>query len=171
MQDANERLIRNLREKVDELTEENRQLKAQLKEQAIKEAWDVPFCFKLSAAETRVFQLLVMRQMTPKDMIWRAIDPYGHKEFHANHLSVVITHIRRKLRPFGCTVECVWGMGYKLPDETRMEIERLIQEQKDVFLLGRHEAELQRAIRYRHGRARIDLRALGLGVAGDAPAM
>lgn len=163
-----DRLIRNLRETIDELTEENRQLKAQLKEQAVKEAWDVPLCFRLSAAETRIFQLLVMRQLVTRQALWRAVDLYDDKEFNPNHLNVVITHIRRKLKPFSCTIECVWGQGYKLTDETRAEIERLIQEQKDVFLLGRHEAELQRAVRYSNGRARVDLRALGLGMAGDA---
>ena len=42
------------------------------------------------------------------------------------HVKVRMCHIRQKLKPYGITIETIWGEGYRLPPESKAAIARAL---------------------------------------------
>jgi len=76
----------------------------------------------LTAQETRVFGVLVNREVATKDAIMAGLysDKAGSEgEVEPKIVDVFVCKIRKKLKPFGVEIRTVWGQGYTLDPDTR----------------------------------------------------
>ncbi len=81
--------------------------------------------FGLSKKETAVFNLLMRWPVMSRDVAFAAI--WGaDSEINFKIIDVVICDVRRKLRPFGLSVEREWGTGYLMPAESKALAHRLL---------------------------------------------
>lgn len=106
-------------DRCEELTERVRQLEATL----FNKDWEAPREFKLTPMEARILATLYARDRTcSADMLIDATrDIGGIKRVHPNGnvIDAKICHIRNKLKPFGLSIETMWGAGYRLANESR----------------------------------------------------
>lgn len=81
-----------------------------------------PVEWRLTGQESRVFGVLVNREMATKGAIMAALYSERATEDEVAEPKIVdvfICKIRKKLRPFRVEIETVWGQGYALSSETR----------------------------------------------------
>lgn len=105
----------------EELEEELRTLKAEV----YGLQWDPPKALGISQGQ----ELGILRALIARDRpapIWLLQDVAARDATHAiwgdvpnSQIKVIISKMRRKLRPWGLGIEVVWGVGYVLPPETR----------------------------------------------------
>lgn len=122
MRDPDANTIRALRERIDELEEENRQLRDAFAPTAV-----FPLEWRLSAAENGVLALFVRtQQAVTKDMIRYAMAFLPNAKRQApdvvsNLATVVITNLRTKLRLAAVEVEIVnvRGLGWRISAKHR----------------------------------------------------
>ena len=106
----------------EELQERVRQLEAEL----YGAAWEPPRELGLTLHERTYLQTLMARPWTVPvailfDATRRMPGSWGH-DIDDKVVCVHISKIRRKLKPFGLNVENVFGVGYRLPLETRASL-------------------------------------------------
>ena len=86
-------------------------------------AWIAPMEWGLTGAQTRVFGVLMARELATKDAIMAGVyRDVMAEEAQPKIVDVFICHIRRKLKPFGLTIETVWGRGYRLSAEAKAAV-------------------------------------------------
>jgi two-component system, cell cycle response regulator CtrA len=108
------------------LEAENDGLRAQLRdlEKSFGFYNDVPIMFGLTGSEAKVLSLLGERDMANRDqflsalMVGRGADAEPEKKI----VDVYICKIRSKLKPFGITIEAIWGRGYRLTEANKAKI-------------------------------------------------
>lgn len=100
-----------LREQVDILQEENRQLREALAPEIVH----IPVAWRLTPCEQRVFRCLTTQDIVPHGLIMMALyadrpgDPPAAKIIQA-----FICKLRAKLKPHGVMIGTAWGQGYCL---------------------------------------------------------
>lgn len=118
--------IRTLEDRVEQLAEENRQLRGSL---LPAEQFKFPREWGLSASETAILSSLY-------------ISPKGGRSHHALHVAsnlsgyetdenivkVWISRIRKKLRPAGIDIDMIWAYGYELTVESKQVISEALSE-------------------------------------------
>ena len=114
MPDA-ERQIADLRERIEILEEENRQLRAE-----IRFAGPLPEGWSLSPSEQELMRALMVRPFLSREAAVSAV--YGDRDEPENPhecIGVFMSRLRQKLRPRGIEIKTRWGFGFFLPEATR----------------------------------------------------
>lgn len=112
-------IIENLRDRVAELEEEVRQLRAQT---VLTEAYRVPVEWRLTAKEEALALAFAKRGTLSKDAVMAALwspkwDLDG--EPSPKLVDVFVHNLRKKLAPHGLKIITQWGRGYVMPDDSR----------------------------------------------------
>lgn len=108
--------IAALERELDEAHETIRQLQF-----AAAATWSAPVEFALTGREEGVLRaLLGANGVLTKDRIMHAL--YANRidaEPQPKIVDVFVCKLRRKIAPFGVTIETVWGRGYSLPEASK----------------------------------------------------
>lgn len=108
------------------LEAENDELRATIRdmEQAFGFHNEVPIMFGLTQSESKVFSLLIERDMANRDQLLSAL-MHGRgadAEPHRKIVDVYLCKIRAKLKPFGIEITSVWGRGYMIDAANKAKI-------------------------------------------------
>ena len=128
---ADDALIRQLRDRIDELEEEIHQLHEDLVPP------DNPFLHMLSHQHAALLLGLYRRKIatyTYLDAINIRSGRVGRGEdgYYPRHrVKVAIYKLKKKLRPYGVEVSTRHGLGYYLDDENRTKVETLMEKKND----------------------------------------
>lgn len=84
----------------------------------------VPLMFGLTPSEAKVLSLLLVRDIATKGQIMTAImsDRGADAEPEMKIVDVYVCKIRNKVRPFGISIETVWGRGYTMSRENKEKV-------------------------------------------------
>lgn len=90
-------------------------------EAVLVETSPLPIEWRLTMQETRVFGVLVNRELATKEAIMAGLyfDRGADEVAEPKIVDVFVCKMRRKLRPFGVEVQTIWGQGYALPPQVR----------------------------------------------------
>lgn len=111
-----------LRDKIDELTEENRQLK-----EAIAPKLDFPIAWRLRPAESAMLACLYSSPTGfRRHEALRAASATTSMDDKIVHVRV--SHIRKKLTPLGIEIRGVWSQGYELLPASRAIIKEALSQ-------------------------------------------
>lgn len=91
-----------------------------------------PLALRLSRNQARMLGLLMHKKVASKDALYTALytDVICDKELpESKVIDVQISHMRRKLRPFGIEIETIWGTGYALAPEAKEKINRMVEQE------------------------------------------
>lgn len=122
---------RALRDRIEYLEEENRQLRERL---ASKDGDD--FCtrahraFGLTKAEGRILAVLVRCGLAETSALYDALYGFNELDEPEKPNEAVRSHMkrmRRKLRPAGVEIETHYGFGFALGDEGRAAVRRAVE--------------------------------------------
>lgn len=115
--------------RIEGLEAENERLRARVREleQAAGGEFVAPLAWGLTTHETRVFGVLMVREIASKEQILDIVydDPLKDKPA-VKIVDVFVCKIRRKLEPFGVGIETLWGRGYFLTPETKAAVKGLL---------------------------------------------
>jgi len=124
--------IAELRERVDELEEELRQLKEQLAPP------DNPFIgkFGLTKQLAAVLFCLYRTEVATSEHLDAVTARYGQLYRGRKtddwavtvRTKVAITKLRKRLKPYGVEFNTVWGIGYAMPQESKTKLAKLLEE-------------------------------------------
>lgn len=87
--------------------------------------------FKLTKLLANFMLVMVKREQVDKATLHRVIEsvraarvnrPDTSEETNPKMVDVLICNLRRKLRPFGITIETLWGLGYHLEPQMRERV-------------------------------------------------
>lgn len=111
-------MSRALLERIDELNEENRQLRAALLPEPVAAGYRG---IRLTRQERHVLAALVASEgLTTHDKLVDRIELMsGRPTAGRKHLAVNICRLRKALAPAGIEIHTVWGDGYGLSDASR----------------------------------------------------
>lgn len=92
---------------------------------------DVPAGLRLTKREDLVLRSLLKRPLATKEQVMS--DAYADlydlgDEPEIKIVAVFVCKIRKKMKPFGLTIETQFGVGYRVPPETRQAIRRMNEE-------------------------------------------
>jgi two-component system cell cycle response regulator CtrA len=126
-----ERLLKQenriLRNEIESLREELATLRAEL----CAPDWVAPIELKLTAKESQVLGCLcTQKRVLSKEALLRSMYDSRCAADEIPELKIVdvfICKIRRKLKPYGISIETSWGNGYYLTDESRSKLTELCQ--------------------------------------------
>lgn len=116
-------LVLALETENEELRERVRQL-----EEMLGMTFDAPLQLGLTGTETMVLGLLSKVEMATKEAMLSHL--YSDRPNDVPELKIVdvfICKMRRKLQPFGITIDTVWGRGYALPKSAKVRLAELCQ--------------------------------------------
>lgn len=113
--------------RLEALMAENERLRDEL--DALKETMGIGFLapieFRLTGAETKVFGRLLKGGAVTKDALMACLyRDVGRDEVEIKIVDVFVCKLRKKLKPFGLTIETIWGVGYTMTAEMRALFER-----------------------------------------------
>lgn len=105
--------LRQLRERCDELEEENRQLRETLAPHTV-----FPWEWKLRPAEERVLSCFLSspNRIRTKEQLRQAISKFADTD--GKVVEVTICQLRKKVQPFGIEILTRWSVGYEITPET-----------------------------------------------------
>lgn len=139
---VSEAVNRGLREEIEQLREENRQLKDRLGLGASS----------LIAVETarsllgvprqagRLLVALVSAPMVRREAIPEICSPENWENIEDQIGPVMISRLRRALRAHGLSIETIWGTGYRIAEPDRSAIRRMIWLQQGQNPMERYDA-------------------------------
>ena len=105
-----EKVIAALRDEVDLLQEQVRQLRAAL----VNDEIDIPCWYRLTRQEERVYRHLLTRKMVTEESITQALYSDALELPSSKIVNVWICKLRAKLKPHGIKIVTHWGKGYSL---------------------------------------------------------
>lgn len=109
---VDETSIRFLRGRIDELVEENRQLREALQPEENSIFWQLD---GLSPAQRVMMQKLSKSPVVTRESLTDAIAACNKTEItNPQTLNVLVSRLRKKLKGTKYSVEPVWGIGYRL---------------------------------------------------------
>lgn len=83
----------------------------------------LPIEWRLTESETVIVGVLLQREVARKDVLMTALYSGLVGEMPDPKIVDVYVHkARRKLKPFGITIETHWGVGYGLTPESRQKL-------------------------------------------------
>lgn len=87
-----------------------------------------PVDWKLSPSEMRIFGALLARTYINADAAMAVLyRDQGKEEAHVKILDVFVCKLRKKIGPFGITIETIWGTGYRMLPEVKALARSLIE--------------------------------------------
>lgn len=111
---------RILAARVEELTEELRQANEKL-----RTVWSAPRELKLTAGQEALLRLLLSQNRAhSEEALFEATRTRlaSAEYLESNLIHSMVSYVRAKLKPYGLSIETVYGRGYRLPDETRARL-------------------------------------------------
>lgn len=117
-------------ELIERLEMENEELRARVRalEEMTGVTFDAPPQFGFTRNETVIFGLLLKNKMVLRTSMMNAL--YMHKQDEADIkiVDVWVCKIRKKVRPYGITVQVQWGQGYFMPADSKAVAQALLDE-------------------------------------------
>lgn len=109
--------IAQLQARVDELEEENRQLKDQL----LDVTWEPPLEIGLTGKEAALIAILMKQKgvVSKESLLGTMYQLMTDDPPELKIIDVFVCKARKKLRPYGLEIATVWGRGYELPEATK----------------------------------------------------
>jgi two-component system cell cycle response regulator CtrA len=106
---------------LDRLREENELLRLRVDElEQIMLRPELPLCLKITRRQSQVLGLLLARPVVSTADAMTALYELGTGDPPNDTIvSVLVCHLRRRLKPFGINIETLWGRGYRLPPEDK----------------------------------------------------
>jgi DNA-binding response OmpR family regulator len=117
----------SLRQRIEELEEENAQMRAALGALDGCEDW---YRYGLTPGEMKIFQALRRRKIATTQQLLFALypnDPDRRAEVELNIIRVIVSNLRRKLRPAGVEIRCARNVGWWLEHLHSLSQGRVIQ--------------------------------------------
>ena len=112
--------VASMRDRIEELEETVRQLRDIMRP---KMQFTPDWC--LTRQQAQVLALIYSRQLVPVAQCVEALgrqDNEGEGFDAANHVKVVVNHLRRKLRPVYIDFHTLYGQGYALDSENKTRV-------------------------------------------------
>ena len=120
------RIIREQRERIEELEEEIRQLRAAAGQDTSALSFEkARQALGLRPAAYEYLIMLLQREMVRKD--WLMDNLHDGKGSPSVLVGVTIHHLRNSLRKHGVSVQRVWGQGYYLTPEDKTKIRKILE--------------------------------------------
>ncbi|RYE48320.1 MAG: helix-turn-helix domain-containing protein [Hyphomicrobiales bacterium] len=120
----------NLRDEVELLREENRQLKERLGLSPTTQFFlEARRRLELQPQTARVLAALIGGPLVSKAELLEAMC-VGWEERELKNVDVRIFHLRKALRPHGIEIETIWGTGYRLVPEMKARVRALLDLQE-----------------------------------------
>lgn len=97
----------------------------QLESELYGREWEAPSELRLTKLEAAIVAtLLANNRICSQSLLIDATRGCGThtNNPNSNLIDAKICYIRAKFRPFGLRVETVWGMGYRMENETRAKL-------------------------------------------------
>jgi two-component system, cell cycle response regulator CtrA len=116
----------------EELTEELRQVK----EFVYARTYEAPREFNLTPLEERVLGVLLRHDRTvPRPVLFassRDVPQTLAITEGEKLIQCIVCKVRGKIKPFGLSIETVWGIGYRLTNETRTRLQHWPSSQSEA---------------------------------------
>jgi len=83
--------------------------------------------FRLTESQARIMLPLLRRHAVRRALLYEIYDARGL--MHSTDIKILdiqIHHIRKRLRPFGLSIETLWGYGYCMPAADRAKALKLV---------------------------------------------
>src|SRR6516165_2428390 len=90
--------------------------------------------FGLTHAEARTFVKLLKHDLVARAELHAAMAADDNPATESNILNVVVFRLRRKLSPYGIQIDTICGFGFKLADDARGTVRRLLAEYGEDIL-------------------------------------
>jgi two-component system cell cycle response regulator CtrA len=116
------------------LEAENEDLRARIVrlEESMGARIEAPLEFRFTGQETKVFGILLKRELVTKVQALDAL--YGHlpeqDEAEIKIVDVFICRMRKKLEPFDIKIETVWGQGYRMPAASKATAQAMLDQSR-----------------------------------------
>ena len=117
--------------RIEGLEADNERLRGRIDqlEAAMGMTFVAPLEWRLTGAETRVFGVLMARELATKDAIMAGVYRDTSKdEADIKIVDVFVCKIRAKLKAFSVPIETMWGRGYYLTPETKAAVRARLEE-------------------------------------------
>jgi len=102
--------ITRMRERIETLEEENRQLKASVIPDASSQTWRLG----LTKTQSAMFERLEKSEMATREALLSVIEQTTGQPSNPKSLDTMIHYMRRRLKGSGHQIRTVWGVGYRL---------------------------------------------------------
>ncbi|MCV9940937.1 helix-turn-helix domain-containing protein [Boseaceae bacterium BT-24-1] len=91
---------------------------------------EAPVFLGLTASEARLFGALMKRDTLTKGQIMSAlyVGRMDGEEAEIKIVDVFVCKIRKKLKPYGLTIETLWGQGYRISPAMKTRAAAIMQE-------------------------------------------
>jgi two-component system, cell cycle response regulator CtrA len=98
------------------LEAENDELRVRIREleEMLGITFETPPQFGFSRSESAIFGLLLKQQLVRRSAMMDSIYLHKQDEAEIKIVDVWVCRMRRKLRPYGITIQTQWGQGYFL---------------------------------------------------------
>lgn len=110
--------------------------------------------FKLTKLMASFMLVLVKREEADKTTLHRVIEtqraarinrPDTSEETNPKMVDVMVCNLRKKLKPFGLTINTLWGRGYYLDAQDRQRVLSFVEREVDVAAANDNEVAIARA--------------------------
>ena len=105
-----DKLVARLRDEIELLQEQVRQLRAALLNNEV----DIPCWYRLTEKEERLYRHLLSRRMVTTSSITQALYNDALEFPNSDIVGVWICKLRKKLKPHGINIITHWGKGFSL---------------------------------------------------------
>lgn len=125
----------NIDARIEALTSENERLRDRIDQLEAVQGMKflTPIEWRLTGSESRVFGVLMAREVATKDAVMAALYRDTSKdEAEIKIVDVLICKARKKLAPFGVSIETRWGEGYFLTPATKALVREMLGEPTEV---------------------------------------
>jgi two-component system cell cycle response regulator CtrA len=116
-------LVARLEQENDELRERVRML-----EELTGVSFDAPPQFGFTKNEVTIFGLLLKNNLVRRTSMMMVLYPHSQDEAEIKIVDVWVCKMRRKLKPYGISIETQWGQGYFLTPESKAAANALLDQ-------------------------------------------
>lgn len=120
-------VVKRLRDENEGLHEQLRQLK-----QVLTPPFIAPYEWHLTKYETKVLSSLLSARFISKERLFVSLYSDYNDPPNGNILSVHMSHLRKKLLPFGVVIKSLWRQGYYLEDLEQWRSRLLVTNNKPL---------------------------------------
>ena len=119
--------IIRLRDQIDTLREENRQLRREIG--AADDATFVRHCcqvFGVTKSRAHLLSVLMAAKVNSKQGLLLAYSDPARETPDIKIITTLVSDLRAALKPHGITIDTAWGQGYSVPAESKAKIRALV---------------------------------------------
>lgn len=116
-----------LRQRLDELAEDNRQIRSEIG--ASPSVDFVRRCRRvlgLSPSRAKMLAILMTGKVKSRNGIWLAYCDPSKERPDIYVIDTLLSYLRKALRPYGVTIDNVWGQGWVMDDASRALVRSLL---------------------------------------------